>query len=591
MKYISVSLRGSSKKERGYDMSLIINKMKAQKGYVFMSLVLTCVIVASQLWQPKLLENVINAVSTDDKDKIMSLGIKLLIIASIGLLAGVLNTVIAARVARDVSADIRKDGFEKIQTFSFSNIEQFSTGNLVVRLTNDITQIQNLVMMMLQTLLRIPILFIGSFILAMMTIPQLWWVIIALVVLVFVTVMGLFGIMGKHFGMIQRFLDRVNGIAKENLAGMRVVKSFVQEANETERFSDVSGNLTKHTIIVGRLFSVMVPTFTLISSLAMALTIFFSADLAKDNLEIIGKVNSFINYLMQIMMSIIIGGMMTMMASRAFVSLGRMKEILNTEADITFDDENGEEIQNGDVAFNNVTFQYVGDERPSLENITFNAKHGQVVGVVGATGSGKSTLAQMIARMYDPTEGSIEIGHVDLKHTKKEDLRDSVALVLQKAILFSGTIAENLRHGKKDATCDDMENASKIAQAKEFIDRQTNGYMGDVEERGANFSGGQKQRLSISRGVIGKPKVLVLDDSTSALDAKSEKLVKEALASQLNDTTTFIIAQKISSVVQADKILVLDDGKLVAEGTHKELVESSPIYREIYDTQKGKEVE
>lgn len=572
-------------------MSLIFKKMKEQKLSVICSVLLTIVIVGTQLWQPKLLENVINAVSTENKDEVFTLGLKLIVIAGLGLLAGVINTIIAARVSRDVSASIRKDGFEKIQSFSFSNIEQFSTGNLVVRLTNDVTQIQNLVMMLLQTLLRIPILFIGSFILAMMTLPQLWWIIIVLVVLVFVTVIGLFGLMGKHFGMIQKYLDRVNGIAKENLAGMRVVKSFVQEENETERFTEVSDKLTAHTITVGRLFSIMIPTFTFISSAAMALTIFFSADLAVENLEVIGKVNSFINYLMQIMMSIIIGGMMTMMASRAFVSLGRMKEILDTDADITFDEEHAELIKNGDVSFNNVSFQYVGDERPSLENITFNAKTGEVIGVVGATGAGKSTLAQMIARMYDPTEGSIEIGQVDLRKTSKDNLRESVALVLQKAILFSGTIAENLRHGKQNATPEEMEKASTIAQAKEFIDRQTGTYMGEVEERGANFSGGQKQRLSISRGVIGNPKVLVLDDSTSALDAKSEKLVKEALASQLDDTTTFIIAQKISSVVQADKILVLDDGKLVAEGTHKELVVSSPVYREIYDTQKGKGVE
>lgn len=572
-------------------MSLIFKKMKEQKGYVMLSVLLTLVVVGSQLWQPKLLENVINAVSTEDKDKVFTLGLKLIIIAGVGLAAGVFNTIIAARVSRDVSASIRKDGFEKIQTFSFSNIETFSTGNLVVRLTNDVTQIQTLVMMMLQTILRIPVLFIGSFILAMMTLPQLWWVIIVLVVLVFITVIGIFGLMGKHFGMIQKYLDRVNGIAKENLAGMRVVKSFVQEESETARFTEVSDKLTQHTITVGRLFSIMIPTFTFISSAAMALTIFFSADLAIDNLEVIGKVNSFINYLMQIMMSIIIGGMMTMMASRAFVSLGRLKEILDTDADITFDEENARLIENGDVSFNNVSFQYVGDERPSLENITFTAKHGEVVGVVGATGAGKSTLAQMIARMYDPTEGSIEIGHVDLRQTSKENLRQSVALVLQKAILFSGTIAENLRHGKKNATAEDMEKASTIAQAKEFIDSQTGTYMGEVEERGANFSGGQKQRLSITRGVIEKPKVLVLDDSTSALDAKSEKLVKEALTSQLDDTTTFIIAQKISSVVQADKILVLDEGKLVAEGTHKELVDSSAVYREIYDTQKGKGVE
>lgn len=571
-------------------MSLLINKMKNHLGAVIGSILMTFVIVGTQLWQPKLLQKVLNAVMADDKDRIFEVGITLLVVAGVGLIAGIINTILAAKVAQEVSADVREEGFKKIQTFSFSNIEKFSTGNIVVRLTNDITQIQTLVMLTLQTLLRIPILFVGSFILAMMTLPQLWWIIIVLVVLVLLTVMSIFGMMGKHFGMIQTYLDRVNGIAKENLAGMRVVKSFVQEENETKRFTKVSEKLTKHTISVGNLFAIMIPTFTVISSLAIVVAIYFSADLATKDLEVIGAVASFMNYLMQIMMSIIIGGMMTMMASRAMVSLSRIKEVLDTEPDITFKSSANKLITKGDVSFKHVTFQYDGDDRPSLKDITFDVVHGQSIGIVGATGAGKSTLAQLIARMYDPTEGVIEIDQINLKEANKENLREFVSLVLQKAILFSGTIADNLRHGKRDASEAEMEHASRIAQAKEFIDRQADGYASVVEERGANFSGGQKQRLSISRGVIGDPKILILDDSTSALDAKSEKLVKEALNNDLKDTTTFIIAQKISSVVQADKILVLDEGELVASGTHKELVASSDVYREIYETQKGKEV-
>lgn len=575
-------------------MSLLINNMKNHLSTVLLSFGLTCLIVGSQLWQPKLLQKILNAIISDSPDSqndVLKIGISLLAVAAVGLIAGIINTILSAKVAQEVAADIREAGFKKIQTFSFSNIEQFSTGNLVVRLTNDITQIQNLVMMFMQSLLRIPILFVGSFILAMLTLPQLWWVIILLVVLVLLTVMTIFGMMGKHFGMIQKYLDQVNGIAKENLAGMRVVKSFVQEGNETERFAKVSGKLTKHTISVGNLFSVMIPTFTFISSSAIVVAIYFSADLATKDLAVIGAVASFMNYLMQIMMAIIIGGMMTMMASRAFISLGRLNEIMATEPDITFNSDSQELIESGAVSFKGVSFQYPGEDQLSLKDISFEVSHGQSIGVVGATGSGKSTLAQMIARMYDPTEGRVEIDHIDLKLANKENLRESVALVLQRAILFSGTIAENLRHGQKAATHLEMEKAASIAQAKEFIDRQPEGYESLVEERGANFSGGQKQRLSISRGVIGEPKILILDDSTSALDAKSEKLVKEALNNELGNTTTFIIAQKISSVVQADQILVLDQGELVATGTHQELITSSPVYREIYETQKGKEVE
>lgn len=572
-------------------MALLLQKVKGHGRLVFVSFMMTCLMVISQLWQPKLLQKVMTAIMNEDNQELKNVGIILIIVAVVGLVAGILNTILAAKVSQEVASEIRADGFKKIQTFSFADIEKFSTSNLVVRLTNDVNQIQMIVMMTLQTILRIPILFIGSFILAMMTLPKLWWVIILLVVLVFVTVMSLFGLMGKHFTKIQGYIEKVNTIAKENLTGIRVVKSFVQEENETKKFTKVSDKLAKHTIKVGNLFSIMIPTFMLISSLAIVVSIYFAADLAKTDIEVIGAIVSFMNYLMQIMMSIIIGGMMMMMASRGMVSLKRLNEVLETEPTLVYKKENTQPITTGEVVFDHVSFTYNGDDHPTLKDISFSTKAGESVGVVGATGAGKSTLAQMIARMYDPTEGNIYVGEANLKDVAKEDLRENVALVLQKAILFSGTIADNIRQGDKKANEEKMEKASRIAQAKEFIERQADGFMSPVEERGANFSGGQKQRLSISRGVIGDPKVLVLDDSTSALDARSEKLVKEALANELDGTTTFIIAQKISSVVQADNILVLDEGRLVAQGTHKELLKTSDVYKEIYETQKAKEVE
>ena len=572
-------------------MALLIQKVKGHASLVFVSFLMTCLMVVSQLWQPKLLQKVMTAIMNEDNQELKNVGILLIAVAVVGLIAGILNTILAAKVSQEVASEIRADGFKKIQTFSFADIEKFSSSNLVVRLTNDVNQIQMIVMMTLQTILRIPILFIGSFILAMLTLPKLWWVIILLVVLVLLTVMSLFGLMGKHFTKIQGYIEKVNTIAKENLTGIRVVKSFVQEENETKKFTNISDKLAKHTITVGNLFSIMIPTFMLISSLAIVASIYFAADLATTDLEVIGAIVSFMNYLMQIMMSIIIGGMMMMMASRGMVSLKRLNEVLETEPTLTYLDKDVKSITSGEVVFDHVSFTYNGDDHPTLKDITFKAEEGEVVGVVGATGAGKSTLAQMIARMYDPTEGNIYVGEANLKEVGKEDLRENIALVLQKAILFSGTIADNLRQGDKKADEAKMEKASRIAQAKEFIEKEADGFMSPVEERGANFSGGQKQRLSISRGVIGDPKILVLDDSTSALDARSEKLVKEALANELTGTTTFIIAQKISSVVQADTILVLDEGHLVAQGTHKELLQTSDVYREIYETQKAKEVE
>lgn len=569
-------------------MKLILKHAKNYRLAVFVSLLSVALMVTATLWQPKLLQQVLEAIITEDSDEMRTIGISLISLALLGLAAGVTNTIFSAKVAQGVSADIREEAFCKIQTFSFGNIEQFSAGNLVVRLTNDITQIQNLVMISLQSLFRIPFLFIGAFILAMATMPQLWWIIVLLIVTVFLITALSFTRMGKHFMIIQKLIDKVNSIAKENLMGIRVVKSFVQEENQLNEFSKVSEDLTKHNIIVGTLFSVMIPSFMLAANLAVVGAIFFVSDLAKDDPTLIGGIASFMNYLMQIMMAIIIGGMMMMMTSRAAVSLKRIKEILDTEPDLTYLDVPEQELT-GSVRFENVSFRYPGDDADTLKNITFSIEPGEMVGIVGATGAGKSTLAQLIPRLFDPTEGKVEVGGVDLRQVNEQSLRKTVSFVLQKAILFSGTIAQNLRQGNKNATEKDMENASSIAQAKEFIEKLADRYEAPVEERSSNFSGGQKQRLSITRGVIGQPKILILDDSTSALDARSEKLVREALDRELKDTTTIVIAQKIASVVKADRILVLDEGKLVGEGTHEELVANNQVYQEIFETQKGTE--
>ncbi len=569
-------------------MKLILRHAKKYKVAVFISLLSVAVMVAAALWQPKLLQQVLEAIITEDNDEMKTIGIYLISLALLGLAAGVTNTIFSAKVAQGVSADIREEAFRKIQTFSFGNIEQFSAGNLVVRLTNDITQIQNLVMISLQSLFRIPFLFIGAFILAMITMPQLWWIIVALIVTVFLITALSFTRMGKHFMIIQKLIDRVNSIAKENLLGIRVVKSFVQEENQLKTFSKVSEDLTKHNIIVGTLFSVMIPSFMLAANLAGVGAIFFVSDLVKDDPTLIGGIASFMNYLMQIMMAIIIGGMMMMMTSRAAVSLKRIAEILDAEPDLTYLDVPEQELT-GSVTFDHVSFRYPGEDTDTLKDISFSIKPGEMVGIVGATGAGKSTLAQLIPRLFDPTEGKVEVGGVDLRQVNEKSLRQTVSFVLQKAILFSGTIAQNLRQGKKNATEKEMEHASSIAQAKEFIEKLSDRYEAPVEERSSNFSGGQKQRLSITRGVIGDPKILILDDSTSALDARSEKLVREALDRDLKGTTTIVIAQKIASVVKADRILVLDEGRLVGEGTHEELVAGNRVYQEIFETQKGTE--
>lgn len=554
--------------------------------------------VGATLWQPTYMKKILSvmadmSLSTNGKvNKISDYGVALIGIAIIGLVGSLLNTVTAAKLSQAVSADLREMTFRKIQTFSYEDIEKFKSENLVVRMTNDINQVQMLLMMVFQVLIRVPLLFVGAFILSIITMPKLWWVIVVMVVLIVIVTAFSMKLMGPHFMAFQKLMDKINGIAKDNLRGARVVKSFVQEKNQSTKFDKESDELMGHNLAVGYAFSTMVPAFTIISQLAIFVAILLvstfvtkSPSYAQDQL---GGIMSFIQYMMQIMFAIIMGGMMSMFASRGMVSMGRIREINDTKVSMTFDNTEDEDLQ-GSVEFDHVSFSYPNDELPTLKDISFKIEPGQMVGVVGATGAGKSTLAQLIPRLFDPTTGTVKVGDKDLKHVSKGTLKKSISIVLQKAILFSGTIAGNLKQGKPDATEEDMNRAARIAQAAEFIDRLPEGYNAEVEERGNNFSGGQKQRMSITRGVIKQPKILILDDSTSALDARSEKLVQDAFNRELNDTTTIIIAQKISSVVHADTILVLDEGRLVAQGNHHELVETSDVYRQIYDTQKAKE--
>lgn len=564
------------------------NAILRYKWHALTSVVLTSIVVITTLLQPSYLKDVLTAVLLNDQDEIFRVGKILLVIAGIGLLAGLANTINAAKIAQGVSADIRENTFRKIQSFSYANIEEFNAGNLVVRMTNDVTQIQNLTMMLFTILLRVPLLFIGAFIMAVRTLPELWWMIIVMVILIVAIMAIVMGQMGPRFGKFQTLMDRMNSIVKENLRGIRVVKSFVQEKNQYDKFKEVSNELLDLNIFIGYGFSILQPLMMFISYMAIFASLYLVSGMVDTNIEAVGGFTSFMSYLMQIMFAIIMTSFMGMQASRAAISIKRIAEVLNTEPAMTFVDVPDEEL-NGSIVFDNVTFTYPHDTEPTLKNISFEIEPGQMVGVVGATGAGKSTLAQLIARLFDPQEGTIFIGGRDVKEVNKNTLRNTVSIVLQKAILFSGTIADNLRQGAPGADLLRLERAAGIAQAKEFIDRLDETYESKVEERGNNFSGGQKQRISIARGVIGEPKVLVLDDSTSALDAKSEKLVQEALNHELKATTTVIVAQKISSVIKADKILVLDEGRLIGEGTHAELVANNAVYREIYETQKGRE--
>lgn len=558
------------------------------KWYALSSLLMTSLMIASSLLLPWFLKHILDALQEQNSQTIYSMGGWLIGIGFVGLVAGGINVTLAAYIAQAVSSDLREETFRKIQTFSYANIEEFNAGNLVVRMTNDINQILNVTMMLFQILLRLPILFIGSVILAIVTIPSLWWIIFLLIVLIAGLTAVMMGMMGPRFKKFQTLLDKINAIAKENLRGVRVVKSFVREEDQFHKFSQVSDELLSENLYIGYAFSIIEPLMMLVGYSSVYLAIWTLSGMIQAEPGLVSSIASFIGYLSQIIFTIIMVGFLGNGVTRGIISIRRIKEVLATEPAMAFPDSPDEELE-GSLSFEHVTFSYPNDDEPMLKDISFEVEPGQMIGVVGATGAGKSTLAQLIPRLFDPQEGSIKIGGQDLRELSQGTLRKNVSIVLQRAILFSGTIADNLRQGKLNASLPEMERAARIAQASEFISRMEESFDSAVEERGNNFSGGQKQRMSIARGVVNNPNILILDDSTSALDAKSEKLVQEALNKDLQGTTTIIIAQKISSVVHADKILVLDQGRLIGQGTHAELVATNDIYREIYETQKGKE--
>ena len=558
------------------------------KWYALSSLLMTSLMIASSLLLPWFLKHILDALQEQNSQTIYSMGGWLIGIGFVGLVAGGINVTLAAYIAQAVSSDLREETFRKIQTFSYANIEEFNAGNLVVRMTNDINQIQNVTMMLFQILLRLPILFIGSVILAIVTMPSLWWIIFLLIVLIAGLTAVMMGMMGPRFKKFQTLLDKINAIAKENLRGVRVVKSFVREEDQFHKFSQVSDELLSENLYIGYAFSIIEPIMMLVGYSSVYLAIWTLSGMIQAEPGLVSSIASFIGYLSQIIFTIIMVGFLGNGVTRGIISIRRIKEVLATEPAMTFPDSPDEELE-GSLSFEHVTFSYPNDDEPMLKDISFEVEPGQMIGVVGATGAGKSTLAQLIPRLFDPQEGSIKIGGQDLRELSQGTLRKNVSIVLQRAILFSGTIADNLRQGKLNASLPEMERAARIAQASEFISRMEESFDSVVEERGNNFSGGQKQRMSIARGVVNNPNILILDDSTSALDAKSEKLVQEALNKELQGTTTIIIAQKISSVVHADKILVLDQGRLIGQGTHTELVATNDVYREIYETQKGKE--
>lgn len=541
------------------------------------------------LLQPWLLQDTLNCLMKNDAAGIKRYGIFLLLLAAVGVVCGILNIWFAAKTAQGVTSDVREQLYRKIQSFSFSNIEKFSVGTLIVRLINDMNQVTNIIMTTLMQVLRMPIILIGSFVMGIVTLPRYWWVQILLLLIVSLVLFFVFPSLDKLFSKYQVWFDECNTVARESMQGVRVVKSFNQQDQETEKFTASSNELNQLNIKIGYVFSILMPAFTLVVCIGTALIVYLVGKNIGLYPKDISAISSYVGYLSQMLSNLAFGGMMLAQYSRGLVSLKRIDEVIETEPDLKFNHEESNVDLKGSVEFDDVSFKYPGSSKETLSHVSFKVDPGETVGIVGKTGSGKSTLVSLLVRLYDPTSGTIRLGGCDLRDVNERKLRKMAALVQQKALLFSGTIADNLRQGDEDATEEDMERAIEISQAKEFIDKYPDRFEHVVEERSANFSGGQQQRLSIARGIIGKPKVLILDDSTSALDAESEKKVQAGLEQKLGDATVFIIAEKIFSVMHADKILVMDDGKIKAMGTHEELLLTSPLYQEIYETQRARE--
>lgn len=570
-------------------MKLLLPYFKRYKKDVFAALVMIVFSAFATLYQPRLLQQVQNELMADQQQAVIRDTALLIGLGLLSILTGVLNVYFASRITQGVVSDLREDTYAKIQTFSLANVQQFSSESLSVRLINDMQQIMNMIMTIFMQLIRMPLILVGSIVLAVVTIPRYWWAIVVLLALMLALGTVAIRQMTAMFDQFQMYMDKLSGRAGEFLQGVRVVKSFNQGSQEIAKFNQDSDELNEVNIKVGYWFSTIMPGAQLISYLVISLVVYLIGTSILQHPSDVAVISPYVNFVLTMLFAILIVGMAVMQISRGNVSLRRIQEVMDTQPDVVFNEKAPTDVLGGSIEFDDVSFTYPDGTKPVLKHISFKVQPGQMVGIVGATGSGKTTLAQLLARLYDPTTGTVKIGGSDLRQVNEIALRKTVSYVLQKAILFSGTIADNLRQGKQDATPYELERAAQIAQANEFIQRYDETFDHEVEERSANFSGGQKQRLSIARGIIAGSPILILDDSTSALDAESEKLVQQALEKQLPETTTVMIAEKIVSVMHADKILVLDEGRLAAEGTHEELLKTSPIYQEIYQTQRAKE--
>ena len=569
-------------------MVRVFSFLKPYKVTVWVALSLMLVELAVELLHPLLMAQIIdNGIMARDLSSVIYWGTIMIAISIFAFISGIVNSFFASHVSQSFGYDVRTALFEKIQSFSFANFNIFPTSSLITRLTNDITQTQNTVFMGLRIMLRAPLLIIGGVIMALLVNFQL-----ALIFLIVTPILVVFlvWVMNKGnalFGFVQTKLDQVNSVMRENLTGMRLIKAFLRKKHEVKRFTHANQNLMDKTVSVLRLMEITMPVLLLIMNFSILGVLWFGNFQVASGSATVGEVVAIVNYTTRITGAFSIFSFIIIAFSRAKASATRITEVLDTDIDLVDNDkvDPQSKVTRGEVEFKAVSFIYPGTNATVLNDISFKVKPGQTIAILGATGSGKSSLFHLIPRLYDVSGGEVSIDGIDIRSMKLEDLRRQIGFVPQEALLFTGSVTENISWGKENATIEDIVEAAKDAQIHETIQKLPHKYDTKIGQRGVNLSGGQKQRLSIARALVRKPKLLMLDDSTSALDLKTEAKLLQALKKYT--CTTFIITQKISTAMGSDQILLLEDGKLLAEGTHECLLEKNTLYQKIYDSQFG----
>ncbi len=552
--------------------------------------------VLGEVFMPKLMAMIINEGIGNGAGNgyIIVKGLVMVLLALCMMAGGTLGAYFAVKASASFAAALRKDVFTKVQEFSFANIEKFSTGSLVTRLTNDITNMQNVIAMGLRMLLRAPGMLIGGLIMAIMMNPRLAVVLGVVIPLLLIAIICVIRTAFPRFDVMQTQIDKLNSRIQENITNVRVVKSFVRDDFEQETFNAANEELKDKSLHALKVVIFMMPIMTLAMNVATLAVVWFGGKQVMYGDMQVGDLTAFTTYIVQILMSLMFVAMIMIQGSRALASSKRIKEVLQAKVDL-HDQESSQKdrlVEKGEIEFRDVGFRYYKKHKNNvLKHISFRANPGETIGIIGSTGSGKSSLVQLIPRLYDADDGQVLVDGVDVREYSLRHLRDGVAMVLQKNTLFSGTIMDNLRWGDETASDEQVYEMARYAQADGFVTSFTDGYATELGQGGVNVSGGQKQRLCIARALLKKPKILILDDSTSAVDTATETEIRKSFSTSLKDTTKLIIAQRISSVESADRILVMDEGEIVGQGTHEELLKSCEEYREIYYSQKGKEEE